>query len=241
MIVFCSGGRLQPSNVLKLNTIAEILARNDVIAYLKSHVGSAGTPADHLSTRSNRCGSYTANAELSPCLPTRRHVFLHAGDVSPGTIPLWQPGPGRCSAGRSTRAGRWRRSRLMRLCCSPIISTRSGLQPDQARAGRMRARLAVVESFTGSCGQARTTPAGVARATATRWRYRTSTDWTPRALNCHSVNDVFGRVKNGPQEYLRTLHDRRYRNNLTQLVTTITLHCIRFFPDRWLGRGCGWA
>ena len=69
----------------------------------------------------------------------------------------------------------------------------------------MRARLAVVESFTGSCGQACTTPAGVAGASARRRRCRTSMDWTPRALNWHSANDAFGRVKNGPHEYLRTL------------------------------------
>jgi hypothetical protein len=62
-------------------------------------------------------------------------------------------------------------------------------------------------SFTGLCGRAFTMPGGVAGVTENRWRRRTSTDWTPRALNCHSVNDVFGRVKNGPQEYLRTLQD----------------------------------
>ena len=84
----------------------------------RSHVGSAGTPADHLSTRSNRSSSYTIHAELSSCLATRRHVFLHARDVSPGRDSFVTTRPGRCSAGRSTRAGRWRRSRLMRLCCS---------------------------------------------------------------------------------------------------------------------------
>ena len=30
-------------------------------------------------------------------------------------------------------------------------------------------------------------------------------DCTPRASNWHSANDVIGPVKNGPQEYLRTL------------------------------------
>ena len=50
-------------------------------------------PADHLSTRSNRCGSYASHAELSSCLATGLHVFLYARDVSPRRDSFVTTGP----------------------------------------------------------------------------------------------------------------------------------------------------
>ena len=49
-------------------------------------------------------------------------------------------------------------------------------------------------------------------------------DWTPRALNCHSVNDVFGRVKNGPQEYLRTLQGYAPRSRNEPIPQSLRRH-----------------
>src|SRR5665213_3159798 len=72
-------------------------------------------------------------------------------------------------------------------------------------------------------------PDGVADATASQRRCRTSMDWTPRALNWRSVNDGFGWMKNGPQEYLRTLqgwtqskHSGSYTENPKGTVTNST-------------------
>src|SRR5258708_7505069 len=77
--------------------------------------GSAGTTADHLSTRPNRSSSYTTHAELSPRLPPRRHVFLHARHVPAGAVPLRRPCPRVAPSGdrlvprhRALRGGRVR-------------------------------------------------------------------------------------------------------------------------------------
>ena len=46
-------------------------------------------------------------------------------------------------------------------------------------------------------------------------------DWTPRASNWHSADDVFGRVNNGPQEYLRTLQGYRAKSILMSKILNV--------------------
>ena len=59
--------------------------------------------------------------------------------------------------------------------------------------------------FTGWSGRGRMTPCGAAGATGGPCRCRISMGWTPGALSWSLANDTFRPVKNGPQEYLRTL------------------------------------